>query len=179
MVIQRDSYLIFFNYLILSLVTMSIFNNDIFGVNCSYIIFYALSLMIFVYYCFNNMFCLSRKRLCKMDDGVIEFRCKMNDDNVHIDKLECRMMEYDDYWYELDCNMFGFTINKMDYEFYSKNLLSVHTVHGLVKEINRILGVRRRYDDYRACKHDKLLLRSVYTFYFLLYSFVYFYLIYR
>lgn len=166
MLLRRDRYLIFVNYISFLFVSLHLLNIDIFGRYNEWIIGYIIVTLLFIYYCFNRLFLLTRKKLMnKHLDTHIRLRYDTNLEGDKISKLECKLY---DYWYELDKSMFGFTDDKMTVEYFTTHLSNINTSDGLFKESELRLGVKRIYRLYKRCKDDyvayRILIGMLYIF---------------
>ena len=169
MLLRRDKYLVFVNYLSFTFVTLHLLNMDIFGRYSEWIIGYIIVTLLFIYYCFNGMFLLTRKKLMKIyPDAYIQLRYDTNLEGDKISKLECKMCDYSDYWYELDQSMFGFIDDKMSVDYFTTHLSDINTSDALFKESELRLGVKRIYRLYKRCKGDyvayRILIGMLYIF---------------
>lgn len=163
MLLRRDKYLIFVNYISFLFVTLHLLNIDIFGRYSEWIIGYILVTLLFIYYCFNRMFLLTRKKLMNIyPDAYIQLRYDTNLQGDKISKLECQMCDYSDYWYELDKSMFGFIDDKMTVEYFTTHLSNINTSDALFKESELRLGVKRIYSLYKMCKSDYVTYRILF-----------------
>jgi hypothetical protein len=169
MLLRRDRYLIFVNYLSFIFVTLHLLNID-FGEYGIWIMGYILVSLLFVYYCFGNMFLLTRKKLMNIyPDAYIQLRYDTNVKGDKVTKLECQMCDYSDYWYELDKSMFGFTNEKMSVEYFNTHLSNINTSDALFKESELRLGVKRIRRMYEINKGDKSTYRILFS---MLYIFI-------
>lgn len=154
MLLRRDKYLVFVNYLSFIFVTLHLLKID-FGKYGVWIMGYVLVSLLFVYYCFGNMFLLTRKKLMDIyPDAYIKLRYDTNLNGDKITKLECQMCDYSDYWYELDKSMFGFTDEKMGLDYFNTHLSNVNTSDGLFNESELRLSVKRFRRMYDLSKSD-------------------------
>lgn len=170
MLLRRDRYLIFVNYISFLFVTLHLLNIDIFGRYNEWIIGYIIVTLLFIYYSFNRMFLLTRKKLMKIyPDAYIQLRYDTNLKGDKISKLECKMCDYSDYWYELDKSMFGFIDDKMTVDYFRTHLSDISTSDALFKESELRLGVKRIYSLYKMCKSDYVTYRILFG---MLYIFV-------
>ncbi len=166
MLLRRDRYLIFVNYISFLFVTLHLLNIDIFGRYNEWIIGYIIVTLLFIYYCFNRLFLLTRKKLMNIcPDTYIRLRYDTNLEGDKISKLECKMY---DYWYELDKSMFGFIDDNMSVDYFTTHLSKINTSDALFKESELRLGVKRIYRLYKRCKGDyvayRILIGMLYIF---------------
>ena len=169
MLLRRDKYLVFVNYLSFIFVTLHLLNID-FGEYGIWIMGYILVSLLFVYYCFGNMFLLTRKKLMDIyPDAYIQLRYDTNVKGDKVTKLECQMCDYSDYWYELDKSMFGFTNEKMSVDYYNMHLSNINTSDALFKESELRLGVKRIRRMYEINKGEKSTYRILFS---MLYIFI-------
>ena len=165
MLLRRDRYLIFVNYISFLFVTLHLLNIDIFGRYNEWIIGYILITLLLIYYCFNRMFLLTRKKLMNIyPNTYIQLRYDTNLKGDKISKLECKMCDYSDYWYELDKSMFGFIDDKMTVNYFKTHLSDISTSDALFKESELRLGVkriRRMYDNNKGNKSTYCILFSM------------------
>lgn len=171
MLLRRDRYLIFVNYISFLFVTLHLLNIDIFGRYDEWIIGYILVTLLFIYYCFNRMFLLTRKKLMKIyPDAYIQLRYDTNFKGDKISKLECQMRDYSDYWYELDKSMFGFIDDDMTVEYFTSHLSDINTSDALFKESELRLGVKRIYSLYKMGKSDYIIYRILFSMLYIFFS---------
>ena len=148
--------------------------------NFGYILGYLVISFTFIYYCFGNIFLLTRKKLfTRYPCGGIEFRYKLSKDRCFVKRLECCFLDYSDAWYELDMRMFGFIGSDMDISYYNSKILSISNIEELFEESDRVLSLKRNRSRYENDKSDKNQIRLALSFYYILFSVIYFILIYR
>jgi hypothetical protein len=158
--------------------SLHLINIDIFGDYMNQFIGYILFTFLFIYYCYGDIFKITRKKLCKLyPSGYIQLRYGTDSRNRYITRLECKMVEYSDYWYELDKSMFGYVDKFMDVSFYKKHLCNIRTSDELFNESERCLSsnkVRRLYDMYKS---DLFSFRVIYGIFYIFLSLLYFLII--
>lgn len=178
MLLSRDKYLVFFNFFILLCVSLPLLGIDIY--NFAYILGYLLISFLFIYYCFGDIFLLTRKKLWKhYRNGFIKLRYKVSDDGNFIKCLECCLLDYSKTWYELDTSMFGYVDKAMDIEYFNERLSSIHDIKVLFDESDTILSLTRNRRRYESHKDDKVQKYWALSIYYILFSLIYFILIYR
>lgn len=170
MLISRDSYLIFLNYVGLIISTLVLIDINIFGEYSIMIYGYILFTLIIIYFVFGNIFLLTRKKLMRLySDGLIELRYSLSSSDDKICDLECRMVDYSDEWYELDKSMFGFN-GDMDLGYYQKYLSNINLSSGLFKESELRLGVKRMRQMYDIHKSDYIIFCIIYSIFYIIFS---------
>ena len=113
---------------------------------------------------------MTRKKLMNIyPDAYIQLRYDTNLQGDKISKLECKMCDYSDYWYELDKSMFGFIDDKMTVDYYNMHLSNINTSDALFKESELRLGVKRIHKLYKMYKSDYITYRILFG---MLYIFV-------
>lgn len=176
MLISRISYLIFFNIIILLSICISFLGID----NIEYIIGWLTTLFIFIYYCYSNLFVISRKKLLKrFPCGIMKLRPYYDNGGKYVEKLCINIPYYNDAWYELDMCMFGFIGgDKMSIQYYRDNIMLLSDSEDLYKLSERSLSVRRLYNSYQGHKSELLVIRILYSIFFIVFSIIFFYFIY-
>ena len=176
MLIGRINYLIFFNIIILLSICISFLGID----NIEYIIGWLTILFIFIYYCYGNLFVVSRKKLFnKFPCGIMKIRPSYDVSGKYVEKLYINIPYYNDVWYELDISMFGFIgSDKMSIKYYRDNIMLLSDSEDLYKLSERNLSVRRLYNSYQGYKSELLVIRILYSIFFILFSIIFFYFIY-
>lgn len=170
MLLRRDRYLIFVNYVSLIFLAFHGFDIKIFGEHTIWIVGYILLTLLSIYYCFDNMFLLTCKKLMDIyPDAYIQLRYETNFKGDKVSKLECKMCDYSDYWYELDKSMFGFINEKMSIDYFTSHLSNINTSDALFKESELRLGVKRIRKMYEINKSDKTTYRILFS---MLYIFI-------
>jgi hypothetical protein len=178
MLLSRDKYLVFFNFFILLCVSLPLLGIEIY--NFGYILGYLLISLLFIYYCFGDIFLLTRKKLWKYyQNGFIKLRYKISDDGKFIKHLECCLLDYSESWYELDLSMFGYIDEPMDIKYFNEKLSSIHDINVLFDESDTILSLTRNRRLYESHKYDKIQRNWALSIYYILFSLIYFILIYR
>lgn len=176
MLISRISYLIFFNIIILLSICISFLGID----NIEYIIGWLITLFIFIYYCYGNIFLVTRNKLLnRFPCGIMKLRPYYDDGGNYVKKLYINIPYYNDVWYELDISMFGFIgSDKMSIKYYRDNIMLLSDSEDLYKLSERNLSVRRLYNSYQGYKSELLVIRILYSIFFILFSIIFFYFIY-
>jgi hypothetical protein len=161
------------NYVIIIIISFHLLGLDIFGDYMNQFIGYILFTFLFIYYCYGDIFKLTRKKLWKLyPSGYIQLRYNTDSRNRYITHLECKMVGYSNYWYELDKSMFGYIDKRMDVSYYGKHLCKIRTSDVLFNESERCLSsnkVRRLYDMYKS---DLFSFRVIYGIFYIFYIFL-------